>query len=104
MNSLLIKIVTNDVMDETVVNSICTAENLSIEQKSNFLAKLIDNPASFYESITKKNLPLMSKSKNNSIGKSKKEKIKEKLRLFFDLYIATQVRGDDIWTTSFTMT
>ena len=94
--SELINLVTNDLMDETVVNSARTVEKLGAEQKTAFLTKLHADPSLFNEPIKKNNLPLLSRAQNKKGGKNKNQEIKEQLHLYSELYVATQVRGGDM--------
>ena len=95
----LLNIVTNDVMDDDVVNSVRTMESLGNEQKTAFFNMLVNDPDSFNNPVKKNKLPLMNCShnnKNNKTGMSKTQQTKEHLHLFSELYVTAQVRGGNM--------
>ena len=70
----LINAVTNDVMDDDVVNSVRIMENLGNKQNTAFFNMLKHDPTSFNNPVKNNKLPLMNKSLNKKTTKSRNKR------------------------------
>lgn len=94
--SELIQLATYDVMDEAVMKTIQTIEQLGHEQKTAFMNMLCKYPASFEEPIKKNKLPLFRNHNTKSERVRPSQETKDQLHLISQLFVATQVRGGDM--------
>jgi len=96
----LIQLDTRDVMGPNIVKTVNQIEDLGKEQAQSFMTeRLLKKEKEIDAPIKKNKLPLFSSANTSSsqlASKSEKKQLKKDMKMFAQLYIATQVRGGDI--------
>ena len=98
----LVQISTRDVMDESVVKSVCSIEESGKRLYETFLGERINSRIKDIDDPIRKNkFALFStpyQRKHPSMSETEKKGLKNDIRIFSQLYIATQTRDGDLDT------
>ena len=95
----LIQLDTKDVMDPEVFYTVRTIKDLGLSQHNEFREnRIIKKTKWLHDTITKNKLSLFksTNARGQSSSRTESEVLKLLVRLFWQMYISTQIRGGDI--------